>query len=143
MSHDQSRRSNQANQANQVVPDGKKDAGSESPLPSRGFSMPPGYWQHYGMTPPAGGVQRAVRTAGGGAPSGESVHRAAAEGTSGAAGQLPHLDAIQRSFGRHDVSEIKAHTDSAAATGAAAMGAEAFAAGDHVAFAGAPGLFTA
>jgi hypothetical protein len=56
---------------------------------------------------------------------------------------LPHLDAIQRSFGRHDVSQIEAHTDHRAAAAAEAMGAEAFARGHHVAFAGTPSLHTA
>jgi hypothetical protein len=71
------------------------------------------------------------------------VQAAADRGTSGASGALPHLDAIQKSFGKHDVSKVKAHTDGAAAEGAAAMGAEAFASGEHIAFAGAPSLRTA
>ncbi len=87
-------------------------------------------------------VQRALNPAGPAATPDE-VHAAAARGTSSAAGSLPHLDTIQRAFGRHDVSRIQAHTDGAAAEGAAAMGAQAFAAGDHVAFAGAPDLHTA
>lgn len=74
---------------------------------------------------------------------GERVHRAAAEGIRGAGGALPHGDAIQRSFGRHRVAHIEAHTDGAARAGARAMGAEAYATGYHVAFAGAPGLHTA
>ncbi|HVV81640.1 MAG TPA: DUF4157 domain-containing protein, partial [Kofleriaceae bacterium] len=85
------------------------------------------------------------RRADGAAPAADAdgVHAAAATGISGSAGRLPHFDAIQRSFGRHDVSGIAAHTDGAAARGAQAMGAEAFATGDHVAFAGAPSLHTA
>jgi hypothetical protein len=71
------------------------------------------------------------------------VHAAATHGISGSAGHLPHFDRIQRSFGRHDVAGIQAHVGGAAAEGARAMGAEAFAAGDHVAFAGAPDLHTA
>jgi hypothetical protein len=63
------------------------------------------------------------------------IHEAAAAGTSGSSGPLPFLDQIQKSFGRHDVSRVQAHRDSAAAEGAEAMGAEAFASGDHVAFA--------
>src|SRR3954454_4596968 len=46
------------------------------------------------------------------------MHRAADLGTRGASGPLPHLDAIQSSFGAHDVSGIKAHTDDAARAGA-------------------------
>ncbi len=71
------------------------------------------------------------------------VHAAAAHGTSGAGGALPHLDQIQRSFGRHDVSKVVAHTNERAAAGAEAMGADAFAAGDHVAFRRQPDLHTA
>src|SRR5689334_10460861 len=89
-------------------------------------------------------VQRRASTAPTAAPAAEDgVHAAAAAGVSGAAGQLPFLDRIQASFGAHDVSHLKAHTDAAARRGAAAMGAQAFATGDRVAFAGAPDLHTA
>jgi Domain of unknown function (DUF4157) len=72
------------------------------------------------------------------------VHGAADAGTRGASSELPHREAIQRSFGRHDVSGISAHTDAHAAAGARAMGAEAFATGAHVAFANpTPSLHTA
>src|SRR6185436_17252865 len=67
----------------------------------------------------------------------------AAHGTSGSATALPYLDTIQRAFGAHDVSGVKAHADAAASAGSRAMGAEAFATGDHVAFDGAPSLHTA
>jgi hypothetical protein len=60
------------------------------------------------------------------------VHAAALRGTATAATQLPHLEAIQRSFGRHDVSGVKAHTGMEAAASASAMGAQAYATGDHV-----------
>lgn len=73
----------------------------------------------------------------------ERVHEAAAHGTSGPAGVFPYLDVIQRSFGGHNVSHVKAHTDGQAAAGAREMGAEAFTVGDHVAFAGTPSLYTA
>lgn len=93
-------------------------------------------------------VQRFAVTIGGGAeraegPGPDDVHRAAATGISGASEALPHLGAIQQSFGRHSVGHIEAHTDGAARAGAQAMGAEAFATGNHVAFAGAPSLHTA
>jgi hypothetical protein len=68
---------------------------------------------------------------------------AAEQGTSGSAGQLPYLDRIQQSFGRHDVSSVRAYTDGNASAGASAMGAEAYAVGDQVAFGGAPTLHTA
>ena len=72
-----------------------------------------------------------------------AVHEHAAHGISGSSGALPHLDAIQASFGRHDVSGVQAHTDAKAAAGAAGMGADAYATGNHVAFGGAPDLHTA
>lgn len=71
------------------------------------------------------------------------VQAAAAHGTSGASGALPHLSAIQRSFGSHDVSHIQAYVGGAAAEGATAMGATAFATGSRVAFARQPDLHTA
>lgn len=71
------------------------------------------------------------------------VHAHAEHGTSGTSGALPFMDQIQRSFGGHDISGIKAHSDGAAAEGARGMGATAFATGDRVAFANAPDLHTA
>lgn len=64
-----------------------------------------------------------------GAPSPER----AAQGLSGSGGPLPHHDAIQASFGTHDVSGISAHTDAAAASASADMGALGYAMGDRVA----------
>ena len=84
-----------------------------------------------------------VQRRGDGDATSDEVHAAAAHGISGASSALPHADAIQHSFGRHDVSGISAHTDGAAADGARAMGAEAFATGTHVAFGGPPSLHTA
>jgi hypothetical protein len=71
------------------------------------------------------------------------VHEAAKLGISGGRGALPHLEAIQQSFGRHDVTGVVAHTGEQATTGAAAMGAAAFTMGNHVAFAGSADLRTA
>lgn len=76
-------------------------------------------------------------------PEPEEIQAAAEEGTRGAGGSLPYLGEIQRSFGRHDVSHVKAHTDAGAAAGARVLEAEAFTQGEHVAFAGAPSLRTA
>lgn len=65
-------------------------------------------------------------------------------GVSGSGTELPYLDAIQASFRGHDVAGVTAHTDGAAAQAAAAMGAQAYATGDAVAFAdGAVSLHTA
>jgi hypothetical protein len=78
-------------------------------------------------------VQRRV-TAAAPAADPEAIHAAAAHGTSASATALPHLPRIQALFGRHDVSGIQAHVGAEASAGARAMGAEAFATGNHVAF---------
>jgi hypothetical protein len=77
------------------------------------------------------------------ATTGHDVATTAAAGVVGAGGPLPHLDAIQRSFGGHDVSSIESFTGGAAAEAADAIGAEAYATGNKVAFASAPSLFVA
>ena len=68
------------------------------------------------------------------------AHETAERGTSGSGGALPHLSAIQRSFGKHDVSGVRAHVGGAAAEASAALGAHAYASGNSVAFAQAPDL---
>jgi hypothetical protein len=73
----------------------------------------------------------------------DEVRRAASAGVAGSGGPLPYLEAIQRSFGRHDISGIRAHTGSEAAAANEAMGSRAYATGDRVAFAGSPDLHTA
>ena len=67
----------------------------------------------------------------------------AARGFTGSAGALPHLDVVQRAFGRHDLSQVRAYTGAAAASSAAAIGARAYTVGDQVAFRGRPSLHTA
>jgi Domain of unknown function (DUF4157) len=71
------------------------------------------------------------------------VHEAARRGTAGPGAALPHLDTIQRAFGRHDVRDVQAHTDGAAQQASRAMGASAFATGNHVAFGSTADLHTA
>lgn len=75
--------------------------------------------------------------------SGQDVAATADRGVAGASARLPHLDAIQQSFGKHDVSGIRAQVGGEAAEAGAAMGAEAYATGDRVGFASAPDLHTA
>jgi hypothetical protein len=71
----------------------------------------------------------------------DQMHAAAAQGTATPAQALPHADRIQASFGpAHDVSSIRAHIDLSSAR---AMGADAYATGNDVVFAGAPDLHTA
>jgi hypothetical protein len=73
----------------------------------------------------------------------KDIHDLAAQGTQGSGGDLPHLDAIQTSFGKHDVTGVQAHTGGAAADASKAMGAEAYASGNSIAFGSSPGLHTA
>ena len=56
---------------------------------------------------------------------------------------LPHRESIAATFGRHDVGDIEAHVGGPAADAASAIGASAYATGNHVAFAGSPDLHTA
>ena len=67
----------------------------------------------------------------------------AALGVSGGASVAPHLSAVQRSFGAHDISNVRTHVGGKAAQAAGALGAEAYATGQSVAFAKAPDLHTA
>jgi hypothetical protein len=71
------------------------------------------------------------------------AHDVAARGTSGTGGALPHLQLIQESFGRHDVSGVSAHVGGAAAEASTALGARAYAFGNDVAFGDTPDLHTA
>ncbi len=68
------------------------------------------------------------------------VHAAAAEGVASPVTQMPHFDRIQQAFGGHDISSIQAHVGGESAS---AMGATAFASGDHVVFDREPDLHTA
>jgi hypothetical protein len=73
----------------------------------------------------------------------EQVHGIAAAGVQGSGSKLPHHDKIQAAFGKHDISHIQAHTGAQAEGASRAMGAEAYATGNQVAFAGTPDLHTA
>lgn len=71
------------------------------------------------------------------------VLEAAATGVQGSGGALPHLDAIQKSFGRHDVSAVQAFVGGQAKAASEAIGAEAYATGNRIAFRESPTLHTA
>src|SRR5579883_428232 len=73
----------------------------------------------------------------------ELVDEVASAGLQGPSTALPHLDRIQRAFGRHDVGGVKAHLDGGAAAANDRLGAHAYARGEHVAFARSPLLHTA
>ncbi len=77
-----------------------------------------------------------------GLPTTGTVQKAAERGVSLPGQSLPHLPEIQRWFGRHDLSHVRAHQDSGAATAALAIAARAYTTGDHVAFADTPDLRT-
>jgi hypothetical protein len=74
---------------------------------------------------------------------GGDVPKLAAQGVSGPATELPFRDQIQRSFGRHDLSDVRAHIGGPAAKACRGMGANAFATGQDIAFREAPDLHTA
>jgi hypothetical protein len=91
--------------------------------------------------PSASAVQRKASAA---APlDGSAAANVARQGTQGAGGRLPHHDRIQALFGHHDVSGVRSHAGPAASEASWALGAEAYAHGDAVAFASAPDLHTA
>lgn len=74
-----------------------------------------------------------VQMAGGGDRA-ASVKAMAGQGVKGSGGSLPYLSQIQEAFGHHDVSGVKAFTDEKAKAANAAMGSNAYAKGDKVAF---------
>jgi Domain of unknown function (DUF4157) len=82
------------------------------------------------------------RRANGGAAAAD-VQSTAQAGVAGASSPLPFLDVIQRSFGKHDVSGVRAQIGGPAADASHALGARAYATGNTVAFASAPDLHTA
>lgn len=73
----------------------------------------------------------------------DGVAGLAQAGIAGGGGPMPHRDAIQASFGSHDISGATAHVGGAAGEACDLMGAEAYATGNHVAFRGSPSLHTA
>jgi hypothetical protein len=79
-----------------------------------------------------------------GGPAGEAqVHAAAERGVAAPSGALPFGDLIQRAFGRHDISSIRAHGGPEAAAATRDMGADAYATGNHVVLGAEPDLHTA
>ncbi len=137
----------------------KKDNASNAPAAttpapgSRGLQLKksgPYVQQKDSVRPGGSGYddQRAASTPGAdslqlkGGPDAAAMHEAAESGVAGGGGALPHADAIQNSFGGHDVSGIGAHVGGAAKDANEAMGAEAYASGEDVAFKETPDLHT-
>jgi hypothetical protein len=73
----------------------------------------------------------------------KDVHDIAAQGTQGSGSALPYLNIIQGSFGSHDVSNVQAYSGGAAQGATQALGAQAYASGNKVAFNGSTSLHTA
>ena len=61
-----------------------------------------------------------------------TVHAAAAKGVATPGSSIPHSDTIQRAFGHHDLSAVQAHSGSQAGASTRAMGADAYATGNHI-----------
>ena len=130
-----------------VTPLERRVAKGSGPVAARGAVLAPSSAmpiQMFADAVSAGLYPRVVQLDGSGRGlTSEEVHLAAAHGLSGSGGSLPHLSAIQRAFGRHDVSGVSAHVGGIAAEGSAAMGARAYASGNQVAFATTPDLHLA
>ncbi|GAB4524603.1 MAG: hypothetical protein Tsb0020_42720 [Haliangiales bacterium] len=124
----------------------KADGSAAEPLPFTGISAESAAWAFLphtpGIAPPApvqargdiGSVQLRQR----------SVGEVAAAGVRGGGAALPHAERIQAAFGpSHDVSHVQAHVGGAAAAASEAIGAQAYATGNHIAFRESPDLHTA
>jgi len=109
------------------------------PVAGRAIPVRPGYGS---PIPPEVFVQMRERQAAT-QPDRGDAQRIAAAGVAAPAQALPHAEAIQRSFGQHDVSGIRAHVGGEAARASSALDAEAFATGNDVAFRAAPDRHTA
>jgi hypothetical protein len=93
-------------------------------------------------SPASSPVQRKARDLAG--PTDSATTAALARrGVADAGASLPHLDVIQRSFGHHDVGDVRAHQGAAASQASRALGASAYAFGNSVAFGAPPDLHTA
>lgn len=68
------------------------------------------------------------------------IRRAAAAGVNSAGGELPFAERIQAAFGKHDISDIRAHVGGTATEACSEIGARAYASGTDVAFTSSPGL---
>ncbi|HSN26465.1 MAG TPA: DUF4157 domain-containing protein, partial [Kofleriaceae bacterium] len=79
------------------------------------------------------GLRRQVQMKGGTASAEtDQVQEAAQRGTAGPGSALPHAETIQKAFGSHDISDIRAHVGGNAQAATGAMGAEAYATGNQI-----------
>ena len=72
----------------------------------------------------------------------EHIHQAASRGVQGTSTALPHKEAIQHSFGKHDIGGVKAHVGGEATKANEQMGSLAYATGNNVAFKSNPDVHT-
>lgn len=86
------------------------------------------------------GLRQIQQKASGEGKAGGDLQSVAARGVDSPTTAMPHGDRIQAAFGDHDVSKIQAHVGGSTA---AEMGANAYAAGQHVVFDRQPDLHTA
>ncbi len=122
----------------EVSPDHRETSSRRSDvLPGRGYAE-----QVQALQPEAPGAMNSPVQRKGGELT-KDVHVAAAYGTQGSGGSLPHLNTIQAAFGHHHVGAVQAHVGGRAQEASEAMGAEAYATGANVAFSRAPSLHTA
>lgn len=120
-------------------------AGRQVGSPMSDWVMDSGLMSAFGLSSgdAAGGPVQRIEGGGESQHLGPELGKAAAAGFTGAAQSLPHQEAIQRSFGEHDVSGVRAFVGGPAAEAATAIGAQAYASGSSVAFREAPSLHTA
>ncbi len=111
----------------------KKESDSKAQLKGHGYDV-----QRQMLRPEAN-----VQLKGEGDVQKSQIHDIAALGTQGSGTSLPHAERIQAAFGGHDISGVQAYSGGAAAKANEAMGAEAYASGNSIAFKGSPDLHTA
>tara|TARA_Y100001968_G_scaffold110304_1_gene99863 strand:+ start:4412 stop:5857 length:1446 start_codon:yes stop_codon:yes gene_type:complete len=99
--------------------------------------------QRRALSPRDDGRELQLRPGGKGRKGAKESRARAAEGVAGGGGALPHAEAIQKSFGSHDLSSVRGHVGGKAAGAASDIGAQAYAMGNDVAFASTPDLHTA
>ena len=92
--------------------------------------------QRQSLKPPAIGSKDKNQTKGG-------VRKEAAKGIRGGGTALPFANIIQKSFGAHNLSGVRAHIGPGATQNSNNMGAKGYTAGNHIVFSGVPSLHTA
>ena len=117
-----------------------RGAGRDAVAGAGDWEMTPALSAAMGLSP----VQLAeAGPADGGAGGAGDVQEIAARGVASAASPLPHAAEISRSFGHHDISDIRTATGGEAAEASRSIGAQAYATGSSIGFAQAPSLHLA